>query len=85
MVMDISTFIILFVFEIVGVCVGVHLWFQKRRMKILPRILWSILLLVPFFGLLAFVFLRFDSDKNPDRMESTADIDAFYGGGGGHW
>jgi len=78
--MDISTFIILSIFEVIGVCVSVHLWFQKRRLKILPRVLWSIFLLVPFFGLLAYIFLRSDLDKNPDRMDTRADSDAFIGG-----
>ena len=56
--MDTFTFICLAALEVVAVCVSVHLWFQKRRMKIIPRILWSVLLLVPVFGLLMFVFIE---------------------------
>jgi hypothetical protein len=81
--MNTYVIILLGVLEVVAVCVSVHLWFQQRRMRIIPRIFWSVVLLVPLFGLLVFVFIRSDLDKNADRMDSQADTDAFYGGGGG--
>ena len=58
--------IILSALEIVAICVGVDLWFQEKRMTILPRIFWSLVLLIPFFGLLAFGFIRLTGEKNPD-------------------
>jgi hypothetical protein len=75
--------IILCLLEVVAVCVCVRLWFQKRRMRIIPRIFWSIVLLIPFFGLLMFVFIASNPDKNPDRQDTQADRDATTIAGGG--
>ena len=62
-------------------CPG-RLWL-RRRMRIIPRILVSLVLLIPFFGLMIYFFIGSDLDKNPDRMDTQSDSDAFYGGGGG--
>jgi uncharacterized membrane protein YoaK (UPF0700 family) len=75
--------ILLAVLEFVALVVIARLWIRRRH-RLVPRILWSLLLLVPLFGLLMYGFLVSDLEKNPDRMESQADTDAFYGGGGGH-
>ena len=82
--MDIFIFIVVGTMEVVALSISIQLWFPKRRMKIIPRIFCSILLLVPFFGLLMYVFLRSDLEKNPDRMDTQSDTDAFLGGGGDH-
>ena len=79
--MDTFTFIILLVFEIIGVCFSVQLWSKPKPMKIVPRIFWSVVLLVPVFGLLMFIFITNDLDRNPDRKETRSDHDAFLGGG----
>ena len=74
--MDTFGIICLAALEVVGVCVSVHLWFRKQRMRIIPRIFWSVVLLIPFFGLVMFVFIASNPDKNPDRQDSQADNDA---------
>lgn len=80
--MDILIFTVVATMEVVALRISILLWFPKRQMKVIPRIFWSILLLVPFFGLLLYVFLLSDLEKNPDRMDTPADRDAFIGGGG---
>ena len=66
--MDLFTFICLAAFEVIGVCFSVHLWFKPKPMKIVPRIIWSLILLVPLFGLLMFIF--FTSDLEMERNGS---------------
>ena len=78
--MDKFAIIVLAILEVVALIVIARLWLQRRH-RIIHRILWSLLLLVPLFGLLMYGFLVSDLDKNPDRMDSIADSDAFYGGG----
>jgi bacteriorhodopsin len=81
--MDKFTIIAGAILELVGLIVIVRLWL-RRRMRIIPRILFSVVLLIPFFGLLIYAFLASDLEKNPDRMDFQSDSDAFYGGDGGH-
>ena len=81
--MDTFTTICLAALEVVGVCVSVHLWFRKQRMRIVPCLFWSIVLLIPLFGLLMFVFIADNPDKNPDRQDTQADRDATTIAGGG--
>jgi len=81
--MDKFTIIVGSVFEVVALCVLVRLWIRKH-FTIIPRILVSLILLVPFFGLLIYILIRIDLPKNPDRMDSQSDYDAFSDGGGGH-
>ena len=80
--MDIFTIIVGAVLEWIALVVIVTLWYE-RRMRIIPRILMSIVLLIPFFGLLIYVFIRSDLNKNPDRIDTQSDSDAFHGGGRG--
>ena len=71
------------VLELLAFIVILRLWI-RRRMGIIPRIFVSIILLVPFFGLLIYAFVGIDLDRNPDRMNTQTDSDAFSDGGGGH-
>ena len=81
--MDTFTIIAGAVLELVALIVIVRLW-VRRRMRIIPRIFMSIILLVPFFGLLIYAFVGIDLGRNPDRMHTQTDSDAFSDGGGGH-
>ena len=75
--------ILIGIFEAVALVVIVRLWIRPRH-RLAPRILWSIILLVPLFGLLMYGFIVADLEKHPhEKCESQADSDAFYGGGGG--
>lgn len=81
--MDKFTIIVIGVLELVTLIVIVRLWLCRRH-RLIPRILWSIVLVVPVLGLLMYAFLASgEPEKNPGRMDSQADTDAFYGGGGG--
>jgi bacteriorhodopsin len=80
--MDKLTIIAGAILELVALIVIIRLWLQ-RRVRIFPRIFFSIVLLIPFFGLLIYAFVASDLEKNPDRTDSQSDSDAFYGGGGG--
>jgi hypothetical protein len=63
-------YIILFsFFEIVALIVIVRLW-MSRRVKLVPRLLWSVVLLVPFFGLVLYAFLH-DEPKHSDNVPDT--------------
>jgi uncharacterized membrane protein YgcG len=84
--------IILFgVLEIVALIVIVRLWL-RRRVKLVPRLLWSVVLLVPFFGLVAYVFLHEETEGHPYtsgdsgwNVGSSGNGGGDYGGGdGGH-
>ena len=81
--MDTFIIIILSALEVVALFTIWRLWFRGHR-HIISRILWSVVLLIPFFGLLMFVFVGSNPEKNPDRLDTQSDSDAFYGGGGGH-
>jgi hypothetical protein len=79
----IAAIIIGTVFELVALFVIVRLWL-RRRMPIVPRIIFSIILLVPFFGLMIFAFIGIDLDKNPDKEDTQSDRVANIGGGDGN-
>lgn len=81
--MDKFTIIVGVVLEWVALTVIARLWLQSR-VRIGPRILLSLVLLIPFVGLLFFVFVGSDLEKNPDRMESQADCDASTNSNSGH-
>jgi energy-coupling factor transporter transmembrane protein EcfT len=85
MLVNLSTVILLILFEIVALIVIVRLW-MRRRMKIIPRVLWSVVLLLPFFGLLVYVFLHEEPQGHPDRVGDSGWNVGSDGGdsGGGH-
>lgn len=74
-----DTFVIIYLLgllEVVALFVVLHLW-TKRRMRIVPRLFWSIVLLVPALGLLMYGFIQINPDRNPERMETQSDRDSF--------
>jgi hypothetical protein len=68
--LDASAIVILSVCELAALIAIVRLWTRKHRMHVVVRLLWSIVLLMPFFGLLFYGFTRSDpgghSDDVPD-------------------
>jgi hypothetical protein len=76
--MNIWGIILLSSLEIVALIVIVRLW-MHRHLGVLPRLLWSVVLLVPLFGLLLYGFLHTDPDAHPD---GAPDSWPGYGGGG---
>jgi predicted membrane channel-forming protein YqfA (hemolysin III family) len=66
--------------EIVSLIVVVRLW-RRPTGTFLPRLLWSIVVLVPLFGLLIYVFLHEEPKTHPYSSNWT---DFSGGGDGGH-
>jgi hypothetical protein len=63
------------VLEIVALVVIIRLWLH-RRFRLIPRIVWSVILLIPILGLLIFLFVTSDLDRNPERRETQTDFGA---------
>lgn len=79
--MDLLDKILFGVFELVALVIVVRLW-ASRRTELIPRLLWSVVLLVPCFGLMAYIFLYENPESHSERPG-----DSGYGGsdsGGGH-
>jgi F0F1-type ATP synthase assembly protein I len=70
--------ILLSLSEIVALSIIVRLW-VRQRVKFLSRLIWSVVLLVPFFGLMAYLFLHEEPEAHPYR---TGDSGWNVGGGG---
>lgn len=75
--MDKPTLIIGATLELIALIVIVRLW-MRRPLRIVPTIFWSLVLLVPFFGLLLYFFLRDEPEAHPDR------VDPYYSGAPGN-
>lgn len=63
-------------FEIIGLLVILRMWMKRWPRRIVIRLLWSVLLLVPAFGLFMYFVLREDPDEHPydtDTMRESAE------------
>jgi uncharacterized membrane protein len=69
--------------EVVALVVIVRLW-MNRRHNFVPRLLWSVVLLVPLFGLLAYVFLRSEPEAHPYNIPDTYQTGSSSADTGGH-
>jgi hypothetical protein len=92
MTADIPTIGFCVLLEIVSLIVVIRLW-RRPTGRFLPRLLWSIVLLVPLFGLLIYVFLREEPQAHPYSSSwsgfsrgTDGGSDGGHGGGdhGGH-
>ena len=66
--LDSSAILVLSLCEVAAVSVILHLWLRKRRMRIVTRVLWSLVLLVPLFGVLFYGLTRSDPDAHSDEL-----------------
>ena len=67
---------VLGMFEIIGLLVILRIWMRRRHRRIVTRLLWSVLLLVPVFGLLMYFVLRQNPEEHPydtDTMRESAE------------
>ena len=81
--MNTSHIVLLGILEAAALVFIVRLWIQRRH-RIVARIFWSLVLLVPLFGLLMFGLSGSEPRRHSlKRHDSAADSDAFYGGDGG--
>jgi hypothetical protein len=81
--MDTFTIIVGSILELIALYVMAKVW-RAPRWRGWRRILVSIILLIPFFGLLIYVFLKNDLAPNPGYWETQADTDATNDSGHGH-
>jgi hypothetical protein len=62
--------ILVSLFEIVAIIIAARLM-VRSRVSFLSRVLWSVVLLVPFFGLLVFLFLYEEPEAHADNVPDT--------------
>ena len=73
------------VFEIISLIVVIRIWLKRYHKSRAARLFWSIVLLVPIFGLIAYYFLTEAPDRHPDYMGSMdSRIDDSPGTDSGH-
>lgn len=71
------------VFEIIALLVIARMWTKRWHRRLVVRLIWSAVLLVPILGLVAYFFLRESPDEHPydtDTMRSAAESVAESGG-----
>lgn len=85
--MDTPTLIVGAILELVALVVIVRLW-TRRPLRIVSSVCWSVVLLVPFFGLVIYFFLREKPEAHGESVPESyggGDGDGGgHGGGGGH-
>jgi hypothetical protein len=59
--------------ECISVLLIVRLWRNRRRMSVLSRCFWSVVLLVPLFGWLFYGFVVTDPDEHSDLLNEHSD------------
>jgi hypothetical protein len=62
--------------EIIELLVIARIWLKRRHRRLVVRLLWSVVLLVPVFGILIYFFLRDDPKPHPydtDTMRGAAE------------
>jgi bacteriorhodopsin len=67
----------------ISVCLIIRIWIIHRRTRFIRKVIWSFIVLVPFFGWLAYCgcFTPLDSINTPCPTEH--DWTSCFGGGGG--
>jgi hypothetical protein len=80
---DKSLIILGCVSEILALIVIVRLW-MRRPVKFVSSLFWSVVLLVPFFGLIAYFFLREGSDSHSEDPGDHYAHQSSDGDPGGH-
>ncbi len=59
------------VLEMIALMVIIRIWLKGRHKRLVVRLIWSLILLVPFFGILVYFFLN----ENPKENLSPSDFD----------
>jgi hypothetical protein len=84
--MTIQGLIFFFAFEIIGLLVVTRMWAKRWHRRLVVRLIWSAVLLLPAVGLLIYFFLRETPDEHPydtDTMRDSAEASSE--GGGDHY
>ncbi len=80
--MDKPTLIIGAILELVALIVIIRLW-MRRPLRVVSSVLWSAVLLIPFFGLVVYFFLRSGPESHGESVHDPSGGSS-YGDGGGH-
>lgn len=67
--MDVEFLVIIAIWEIVSLCFLIDLW--KRKIKVFNKILFSLVLIVPFLGPIIFVCIIDSPPDGPDYHPSN--------------
>lgn len=67
--------LLLAVAEVAALAIIARLWIRRRH-HFVTRLLWSLILLVPLFGLLMYGFIVSDLEPNPERTDTQSDSNA---------
>jgi hypothetical protein len=72
--------VLLGVYEALALLVIGRLWARRRHKRLLVRVLWSVVLLAPIFGILAYVFLMENPEEHPyyTADHSASDAETFH-------
>jgi len=58
--------------EPIGLIVTIRLWLKRRHRNIFIRLIWSLVLLIPLFGLIAYFFLNENPSGHPYDTDTTS-------------
>ncbi len=73
--LKIPELIVLGLLELAAVAMIVRLWLKQTPRRWWKRILWSVILLVPLFGILAYGLMTMNMDEDPaDKKSDLLDI-----------
>lgn len=60
--------VILVVFEVVGLALVARLWVKGKKTSVVSKVLRSVILLIPFFGLIFFIPLLIFPEPHTDEI-----------------
>lgn len=66
----------------ISLCLIARLWLLYRKRRFLSKLAWSVVLLVPLFGWLAYAALFTPPSVSSNRAPIEFSRDSMYGGGG---
>jgi hypothetical protein len=70
--------------EIIELLVIARIWLKRRHRRLVVRLLWSVVLLVPVFGVVAYFFLREDPKPHPYHTDTMRGAAESFAEGSGH-
>jgi hypothetical protein len=58
--------------ELIGLALIIRLWVKQTPRKVWKRVLWSVILVLPLFGVLAYGFMTLNLDEAPGEKRSSS-------------
>ena len=81
--MTVAQIIMLGLVELVAAIFIARLWIKRRHKNLIARLIWSVVLLIPVFGILTYFFVRDDPDSHPYDTDTTSAAAEAHGEGRG--